>query len=170
MFQITKKPPTNLEIDLLLTQMKKSPHVGLLSKSLWQKLDRAYVVRINNHLVGACVLYKLKNWIKIGPIVVLDKYQGKGYGKKLITKIVDDYPDNNLFISSSNPIVIRIVQDLGFKKLKNFFALPREIKIYFVKYFLERLSIDFIIDDFRKKIPFRLGKYSYFIRSGVYLY
>lgn len=164
MLKIYRRQLKNDEIDLLVTQMKKSPHVGLLSKKLWQKLDCVYAARMNNYLVGACVLYKLKNWIKIGPIVVLDKFQGKGYGKKLITKIVDDYPNINLFISSSNPIVVHIVQDLGFKKLKNFFALPREIKIYFAKYFLERLSVEFLIDDFRKKIPFRLGKYSFFCK------
>lgn len=166
MFTIASDALTDTEIALLIEQMKNFPHVGLLSHEMWRKFDYVYVTRSNNRLIGACAVVKLHNWIKIGPVIILSKYHNKGYGKKLLTKIVNDFRRHNLYIGSSNPAVIKIVRLLGFKKINNFFKLPKEIKVYLIKYFLERLNINFLLDDIRKKLFLKRGNYSYFIRLG----
>lgn len=145
-------------------EMRKSPHVGLLTYNMWRKFNCVYVMRLSDKLVGVCAVVKLKNWVKIGPVIILSKYQGKGYGKKLLSKVITDFPDKNLYIGSSSPAVISIVKRLGFTRMKNFFGLPRKIKIYLVKYFLERLNLGFAVDDFRKKSFLHRDGYSYFVR------
>ncbi|MBI3379713.1 GNAT family N-acetyltransferase [Candidatus Gottesmanbacteria bacterium] len=110
----------------------------------------------------------LYNSFHIGAIVILDKYQGKGYGKRLLAKVANDFSNQNLYIGSSNEIVGNIVTKLGFRKVSNFSKLPGEIKIYLVKYFLERLDVSFLLDALRKSLYLKRGKYLYFVKMKIH--
>jgi hypothetical protein len=65
----------------------------------------------------------------MGPLIILRKYQKKGYGKQLLAYVTNEYPTEQLYIGSSNPAVKHMTCSLGFKEILSFRKLPMEIKI-----------------------------------------
>ena len=67
-------------------------------------------------IVGACYLTH-QNEIGIG---ILNRYQGKGYGKKAVMMLMEAHPGRHLAnINPNNPRSIRMFEDLGFKHIQN---------------------------------------------------
>lgn len=161
---ITKRKLTDGEIDLLTEDITQFPHLGYMGKNLWNRLGETYVAYINDSFVGVCTAVPLKGWVKIGPLEIIRKYQGYGYGKELISYVINRYPDINVFFGSSNPKIISIARKLKFKSENNFFRIPRTIQIYLMKYLWDRLSIRFLIDTWKKSLVKRHGDYHYFLR------
>lgn len=46
---------------------------------------------------------------------IYDKYRGRGYGNKMIAKIIKKYSYLNLFVESNNTIALHLYQKYGFK-------------------------------------------------------
>lgn len=159
---ITKRGLTVKEIGILSKEIAHFPDLSLVDDKLWSRYE-TYVLTIDNRLAGICAVKKLEKFVKIGPIAVLEKYQGKGYGKLLFKSVVNRYKKYNIYIGSSNSRVKMMVKKAGFKKLENFRSLPREIKIYLLKYLFDRMNIDFILDDLKKRLFYRKDKYWYFL-------
>ncbi len=160
---ITKRPLHNPEIALLCQELHKFSEIGWLSPSGWKQFGPAYVATIGNRFVGVCNVVKLNGWTKIGPLVIIEKYQGKGLGKALLSFVVKNLQGDNLFIGSSNSKVVGITRGLKFKETV-FWSLPTVIKLYLFRYFLDRLNIMFLVDAFRKRLHTR-NQYYYFIKA-----
>ncbi len=164
---VIKRPLSEKEIDLLTKEIAKFPHPAYFSKTDWQGADCIYLISFNNSLAGVCVAYNLGQWIKLGPLVILKKYQGRGLGKILLNKITKDYLNKNIYIGSHNPIVGRIVEKMGYKKrsITSFMKLPKELIGYYFKFFLGRMNITCISEIIRKKFKFNdKNKYYFYFK------
>lgn len=161
---IRKRPLTATETDTLTKELPLFPDIGLIDPNAWNKtFPVIYVATTDKTLIGICAAVPLKHWIKIGPLVVLKKYHGKGYGKRLFAHVVKQLPNQNLYIGSSNPIVWKMALAASFQKEKSFWKLSTEIKIYLIRYFCERLSLSFITDALNKRMTKRT--YYYFLKN-----
>lgn len=161
---LSKRKLTEEEIDLLAEEVKNFPNPMFGRREKWQNFDPVYILYSNNSLVGICGASRLKQWIKLGPLVIFRKYQGQGYGKTLIKNIIKDYPNHNLYIGSRNPKVHKIASDIGFEKISQMSLLPFEIKLYLITNIIDSLSFYYIKELFQKK-PNQEGKYISFIKK-----
>ena len=79
-----------------------------------------YVLIVNGDLVGYCVCWYFENELHIGNFAVDKKYQGKGFGKILMQKIFELFPEYNqalLEVNHSNNIAINLYLKFGFEVL-----------------------------------------------------
>lgn len=160
---IEKRKLSDKEIDFLTEEVRKFPNPVVANKKRYKEFSPVYTAKINNNLIGVCAVIKLKDWLKLGPFVILKKYQGKGYGKMILKEIAEDYSNENLFIGSRNPAVVKIATGLGFEEISNFFSLPSTIKLYLVQNIFSSLSSDYF-RELRRKGSVREGPYRYFVR------
>jgi len=161
--KIVRRKLEDQEIKSLIADTKSFPDLTYVSKSRWQSFASPYVLEIDNSFAGVCIIYELTNLVKIGPLVILKKYQGKGYGKILMKKVIDDNNDKNLYIGSSCPILSKIVIGFGFKKV-TVFSLPKEIKLFLIKQLFDYLSFNLITEAVRKRLNLKRGKYGFFVK------
>lgn len=164
--KITKRKLTDMEIDILVLEMRNFPDVGLYTKNQWKSFTDIYIATNNYQIIGVCVVIPIKKWIKIGPVIILQAYQEKGYGKQLLQFIVSKLKDKNLYIGSSNVRVEKIMEKLKFERVNTFVNLPGEIKIYLVKHFFQRISWEYLFDAI-PKIFQKSGKYRYFVKYSI---
>lgn len=68
----------------LATATISFPNIGFISKDLWTYFKTVYVATTGKNFIGVCVVIPLHGWIKLGPMVILKKYHGQGYGKELL--------------------------------------------------------------------------------------
>lgn len=162
--EITKRRLHDDEIQLLIAELNKFPHIGFISEKLWNRLGETYVATIDDRFAGVCTAITLNGWMKMGPLVVLSKYHGHGYGKLLLTHTVGAYSGQNIYIGTSNPKVATIARGLRFEQIKRYMALPSPIKMYLLSYLFERLSIRFLLDSWKKKFIKRPTPYLYFLK------
>ena len=147
-------------------QSRTFVHLGTINPDVLQKLqnvNKFYIAEYKKDFVGFCMVVKLKKWNKIGPVIILEKFQGKGYGKRLLAEVVSRNSQYNLYIGSSHPKICQIVLGLGFKGVDSYWRLPNEIKVYIIRYFFERLNTHFIIDSLKKMVKSK-SRYQYFLR------
>lgn len=161
--KIVRRKLKDQEIKSLIVDIKSFPDLTYVSKSRWQSFKSPYVLEINDSFVGVCIIYKLTNWVKIGPLVILKKYQGKGYGKILMKKIIDDNSDKKLYIGSSCRIVGKIATGFGFKKT-TLLSLPKEIKLFLIMQLFEYINFNLALENLRKRFVLKRGRYSFFVR------
>ncbi len=161
--KITKRKLTDKEIDILIEEMRNFPDVGLYTKNQWKSFQNIYIAGNNDHFIGVCVVISLKKWVKIGPVIILKSFQGKGYGRQLLQFVVSILKDKNLYIGSSNIRVGKIMERLKFQRINTFIDLPREIKVYLVKHFFQRINWEYLFDAV-PKIFKKSGKYRYFVK------
>lgn len=162
----TKRSLTRDEIGILVQELHDYPHIGWISESGWKRFPEMYVATLQNKLVGVCVINQLKQWVKIGPLVIIRAYQGKGYGKMLLQFVLTRLKNRNIYIGSSNPIVGKLASEAGFYEGKGYYRLPMEIKLYLVSYFFQRLNPIFLLDAIRKIFMKKRG-YSYFLKLAT---
>lgn len=160
---ITERRLTESEIDELIKEMRHFPDVGLYTKNQWKGFKHIFIADENNHLIGVCVVIQLNKWVKIGPVIILKNYQGKGYGKEVLKFVTEKYKDNNIYIGSSNQRVQMIMESLKFRKVSNFLNLSTEIKLYLIKHFFSRINWDFMVDSIPKLFK-KSGKYIYLVK------
>ncbi len=155
------------EADILSEQTRSFPDLGFVNIKRGVSFDTLPILMVEGKLAGVLGLYHLSKWIKLGPFVILEKYQGKGYGKKLFKEVVSKFNDRNIYIGSSHPAVWKLARNSGFWETNDFFSLPWEIKKYLVLYFMKRLDLDYIVDGLKKLIHYRKRKYRYFLKSKM---
>ncbi len=162
--KIYKRPLQENEINILTNELRHFPHIGFINKKLWQAFQHTYIATIKGNFVGVCIVFPLKRWTKIGPLVIRQQYQGKGLGKTLLTHVVQDLDERNLFIGSSNPKVCAIAKALGFRQETSFLRIPFEIQYYLLSYLFTRFSFQYLLDAMRKKLRSGHWKYYYFLK------
>lgn len=151
------------EIASLTEEVRHFPDLVYVSEHIWRK-KKAHVLEVDNRFAGVVVVYRFSGWVKLGPLVVLEKYQGKGLGKKLLKHAINRYKKSNILINSTNPKVGRIASSYGFKEIDGFLSLPLTVKLFLLKQLFEYLRIKTVFEALRKRLAGRRGKRSYFIR------
>ena len=135
-----------------------------MKESRFRKYNNAYIVEQNKDFVGLCGIYEMKDWVKLGPLVFLKIFHGKGYGKILLNKIVNDYYDKNIFITSSNIAVQKIIGRLGFNEINGYSKLPVPILLFLIKQLYEHIHWKMITEFFRKKFTMVRNTRKYYIK------
>lgn len=77
---ITKRSLTAKEIALLQREIANSPDITLFPKRRWKNFDILFIATDNKKLVGVCAVVDLGSWKKLGPLIILKNYHGKGCG------------------------------------------------------------------------------------------
>lgn len=165
MNKIIKRNPADKEIDWLINDIRQFPNLTYVSKKRWENFKHCYVLEVNNNFVGVCVVYPLEEWVKIGPLVILKKYQRKGYGNHLFTNVIRRYRNKNIFVASSNKAVENITIREGFVKIENYFRLPSVIKLFLLKQIFEYLNVTLMTEMVRKRLFFNRKKFSFFLKT-----
>lgn len=102
-------------------------HLQNLTKAIEGKYCRIYCARKDNELAGYATVYNTKNKGEqyIEDIFVKEEYRGKGIGKAIIQKILQDFKGKKLAISTSvkNKSAIEFYKKSGFKEYRITLAL-----------------------------------------------
>lgn len=162
--KITRRSLKENEINLLMNDIKLYPDLIYVKKSSFKKYKNPYIVKYKNEFVGLCAIYQIENWIKPGPFVFLKKFHGKGYGKILLNKIVGDYSNKNIFITSSNTAVQKIISRLNFKEVDGIFNLPTSILLQSIKFLFECFHWKVITEFIRKKFTMKRNTRKYYVK------
>jgi len=152
------------EIDSLINEIKLFPHLTYVSRNNFQKAKTIYVLEIDNKLAGICVVYPERNWVKLGPLVFLNAYQGRGLATNLILEILKSNSDKNIIVVSSNPKVKNILNKFGFIKARSFISLEREVKILLLKQLLEYSGLRIYLEAIRKRIFMKRGSINFYFK------
>jgi ribosomal protein S18 acetylase RimI-like enzyme len=92
-------------------------------------IDNVKAIYLNNKLIGIVHFYiirfiknkKTENKVWINRLLIHKTYQNKGYGKKVFEKLqkmlVNKYSIKRIEVSVSNPILLKVLEKYGFKKL-----------------------------------------------------
>ncbi len=161
---ITRRKLAELEISDLVKNIRLFPNLAYVSPSRWRHFTDPYCILVDGHFAGACAIYSFKNWVKLGPLVILQKHHDKGLGKKLLRNIINDYNKTSIFIASSNPAVQHIVTSYNFQLISSFLSLPRDVQLFLFRQLVEHLNVFFILEGIRKKIFLKRPGVKFFVK------
>lgn len=165
---ISRRQLTEKEAEMLINDVVYYPDLVYVKKSRFISLKNPYVLEEDGQFVGICGIYRIKdNWVKLGPLVFLHKYHGKGFGKLLLNKIVADLKDKNIFITSSNIAVQKIIEKLEFRKVNGYLKLPFAVQLFLITHIYEHLSEKYITEFFRKLFTMKRNQRKYYIKNSI---
>ena len=167
MITIQKRPLTQGEAFLLINDIQEYPDLLYVSEHRFLSLPVAYVAEVDGQFAGVCGVYEFGTWIKLGPLVALKTFHGMGIGRKLIERILIDFPDRNAHISSSNIKVQKVVLSLGFTERESFFSLPNVVKKFLFGQLMDMISIKLIVDSTRKFFQYKRGPMRWYVRYNA---
>lgn len=118
------------EIAELMKRIATSEHIVYIKSSFFKKL-KAKKAYVNNQFAGVCCVAEInKNLNKIGPMIVLEDFEGMGIASKLLKETIEQYKDADLFIHSSNPAMIKVINKYNFTRINGIRNLPLEVVSY----------------------------------------
>ena len=153
----------NKEIEALTADIYSFPNLVYVGVNVWKK-QKAYVTEVNRQFAGVLVAYEFGDWVKLGPLVILKKYQKKGLSKILLKNVISKYKNKNITVNTTNPYIEKIALEYGFKKVPNYFFLPMPVKKFLIGHLLNYSGIKNIAEAIRKALFMPRGKRKYFIR------
>lgn len=160
---IKRRRLTETEMDQLIVDTTLFPHIAYVSKNRWRRMKIPYCLMVGGQFAGVCGIYSFDKWIKIGPLVLLQKYHGLGLGKHLFKVIFDDHKKTSIFITSSNPAVHQIMSSFDFQELPSFFSIPFKVKMFLIRQLTEHLNFSVAKEGIRKMFLPK-GKRKYFLK------
>lgn len=163
---VKRAPLTEANITNLVSSIKTAPDLTFVDRRNWKRYTNPYCVFVNDELAGVCCISETRNWVKIGPLVTLPKFQGKGFGKLLFNTIVKKQRTKSLCVVSSCPILGHLTGSAGFTEKPNVFVLPNEVKRLLLQQMGEYLSIPYLMEGVRKKLLLNRGKIRIFTLSS----
>ncbi len=161
---IVRRKLTELEITELVENVRIFPNLAYVSPNRWRHFADPYCLLVDGHFAGVCAIYNFKNWVKLGPLVLLQKFHGKGLGKNLLHKIIQDNINTSIFIVSSNPAVQYIVTSCDFQHISSYFSLPLSVQLFLIQQLVEHLNFSFIREGIRKKFFLRRGEIKFYVK------
>ena len=154
---IEKHTLTEEEITELISSIKTAPDLAFVDRKNWKRYPNPYCVFADKEFAGVCCTSETKHWVKIGPLVTLSKFQGKGLGKLLFNTVVAKQT-KSLCVMSSCPILQHLTDSAGFTEAPNVFALPNEVQRLLIRQLANYLSIPYLLEALRKKLILKRGK------------
>ncbi|NCN28181.1 GNAT family N-acetyltransferase [bacterium] len=152
--EIKSQTPTVEDIAQVVTDTKNFPFLTYIGPRTWQSFDRWYSAYVDNSFAGVLAVNRFGDWSKLGPLVVLSKFHGKGVATALIKKAVAT-EKGNVYLASANPAVWKIAQKIGMGEKYNWLNLPLSMNLIYLKLSLNvircREFIQFVKEMLRKQ-------------------
>jgi len=155
---------TENEITELISSIKTAPDLAFVDRKNWHRYPNPYCVFADDEFAGVCCTSETKHWMKIGPLVTLPRFQGKGLGKLLFNTVVSKQKTKSLCVISSCPILQHLTNSAGFTEVPNVFALPSEVQRLLLKQLGNYLSLPYLLEALRKKLILKRGKVRLFMK------
>lgn len=114
-----------------------SPNSETISYAfMFDDISNLLVIYNNDNVIGIIFARgKMNERIFINRFMIDKKYQGKGYGKKSLLMALkyftNKYKTNKIYITSSNPIAIKLYETLGFVKTGKKYRHEFELKLLY---------------------------------------
>lgn len=162
---ISRRRLTEKEITLLINDARIFPDIAYVSRTRWSRFAQPYIIEDNNVFVGVCAVYYFDKWIKLGPLEILKKFHGKGMGKRLLHRVVNDHNNHSIVLASSNPVVQHIAETLSFKNIPQFLSLPKIVQLFLLRQLIEHLNMSFFYEGIRKKFFLNRKNIKYYIKQ-----
>ena len=88
-------------------------------ESLMEDVNKTYVYKLNNIIIGFIHIQELIDEVDIIDIVIAEEYRRKGYGSKLLSYVLDMYKDKKfiLEVSKDNSAAISLYHNNGFNDI-----------------------------------------------------
>jgi GNAT superfamily N-acetyltransferase len=135
-FQLTKRPLTSQEIDLVINSIKQTPNITGYTKKEWQNFGKVFVAEVDCELAGVVVNVSIsKEWEELAVLLVLEEFRGQGIGKALFNVALEDIKSRqkNAYTTSRNPIVLKLMKENGFK-FCSLVKLPIDVTLFNLKF------------------------------------
>ncbi len=161
---IVRRKLTESEIRGLINDIRLYPNLAYISPTRFHHLTRPYCVSVDGRFSGICGVYSFDTWIKLGPLVLLQRFHGKGIGRKLLDTIISDHKNMSIYIASSNSAVQHIITSHNFKQIPSYFQLPHEVKLFLLRQLIEHLNLNFLTEGLRKKCFQRRGEIKFYVK------
>ncbi|NER36788.1 MAG: GNAT family N-acetyltransferase [Oscillatoria sp. SIO1A7] len=173
MVEIVKRKLSQQEAELLVAEIQQTPYIVGYSVREWLAADRILVAEGGDRsLMGVCFSYDFSpNWTKIAVLFVRDQFRGRGIGKRLFYRAVREIAarKKNAYTISANPIVIEMMEQLGFSLFGSLLRLPENCQsdaLLFYRHSLQWLLNPYRIREllrktivYRSQPPFIFGVY-----------
>ncbi|MCC5622565.1 GNAT family N-acetyltransferase, partial [Nostoc sp. CHAB 5715] len=153
MFKVLKRKVTIPEAEVLIKQIKMTPYIMGYCLKEWVEAEHIIVAENENcSLMGACLNYDFsQDWNKIAALFVLEEFRGQGIGRYLFYESVKDAIERNknVYTISSNPIIIKMMKELGFVTFESLFKFPEKYQNEQLVFYLH--SISWLLNLYRTK-------------------
>ncbi|MDP4011888.1 MAG: GNAT family N-acetyltransferase [Candidatus Roizmanbacteria bacterium] len=170
--EIKSQIPTAEDIAQVVTDTKNFPFLTYIGPRTWQSFDRWYTAYVDNTFAGVVAINRFGRWAKLGPLVVLSKFHGKGVATSLIKKAVAT-EKGNIYLASANPTVWKIARNVGMVKKYNCLNLPLSIQFIYLQLSLNVLRcgefIQFLKELLRKQKIADVHAFKHFLSRGSLL-
>ena len=127
--EFTKRKITLLEAKLMVEHVKLTPNIVGYTAQEWMDSEHTVVAQTGSTLIGACLSYNFhQKWRKVAALIINKEFRNHGAGKALFYKACDDAAaaGKSVYTVSANPIVIKMMSDLGFEKFSSLGSLTRK--------------------------------------------
>jgi hypothetical protein len=172
-FTIVERMLTKAEAEATVEAVKYTPNIiGYTAEELMLACNTLVAENSIGEMVGTCVCHNVsKNWIKISLLFVFDTHRQQGIGGNLFRESCRAATElkQNIYTSSRNPTVIRLMKELDFQIFNKLDNLLRDSKNYrtmflthYTKWFLNPYRMQELI---RKKYKYKQGERSGFIHG-----
>lgn len=128
MSKIIQRKVTSDEAELLVKEIQQTPYIVGYSGQEWRQAENIRVAEDENgHLIGVSLNTDFgQNWTKISVLYVREEFRGQGIGKSLFYAAFEDAiaRGRNVYTISANPIVIMMINQLGFSTFTSLLSFP----------------------------------------------
>lgn len=154
------------EIGMIIKEIREVPDITYVLKIMFKLRKDGYVATQDGKLCGICSFYDLGgNWVKLGPLLVLKEYRGRGIGSTLLTKVIALNENRNLYVGSSRGSLKELNKEFGFIETRGI-LLPFRVKLFFLFYFFVSISsLEFWREFIRKSRTYPKREYQHFLRK-----
>ena len=123
---------------IFIAEKAKKPYLQKLTqkesldklKNFFSKNDM-YTLEIDKVIIGFCVCEKRKNELYLSELWIGEKYQGKGYGKKIMKFAEDKYKSEFktiTLVADRNANASKFYESLGYKIKNEWLKMTKKIK------------------------------------------
>ncbi|MBP9691169.1 hypothetical protein KBD81_03765 [Candidatus Woesebacteria bacterium] len=168
--ELRSQTPTIKDIAQLVKDTKDFPFLTYIGPRTWRSFDGYYAAYIDNMFAGVLAVNRFGGWAKLGPLAVLSKFHGKGVATALVKSAVAT-EKGNVYLASANSNVWKITQKLGMVEKYNWFTLPLQVRLIYLRLSLNVLRcgelIQFTKEVLRKQKLADVHHYRHFIKSNL---
>lgn len=156
---------TSDEIDILVEEIKTIPGIVYMPKFLLKRINNSVVAMDNGEFCGVCSNYHIRrNYYKLGPLLVREKYRKNGIGKELLDRSFKLLEGKTVYAGTSNQSLWKVLTDNGFVQYHKR-DLPLFVKLFILAYLSIFMSPQFLLEARRKGRLFPLKEYRHYVRG-----